>query len=85
MQHPNTHPLPVVCQNEDSTLVEEHCQLLVLQPYTDPVEEDAAPEIPVESVGGCETKELGALSSWSLSDTELTTLMWTCNRENIIG
>ena len=35
-------------QSEDSTLVEEHCELLVLQPCPIPEEDDAAPATPFD-------------------------------------
>ena len=51
-------------QNEDSTLVEEHCELLVLQPYPAPEEDDAAPAILLTRICSSCASELDSRSSY---------------------
>ena len=50
-------------QSEDSTLVEEHCELLVPQPCPVSEEDDAAPATPLTRICCCCTSELDSLSS----------------------
>ena len=50
-------------QSEDSTLVEEYCELLVLQPCPVPEEDGAAPAIPLTRICCCCASELDSLSS----------------------
>ena len=50
-------------QSEDSTFVEEHCELLVLQPCPVPEEDDAAPAIPLTRICCCCASEWDSLSS----------------------
>ena len=64
MRHPNYHCyLLSYSKSEDSTFVEEHCELLVLQPCPVPEEDDAAPATPLARIRCCCASELDSLSS----------------------
>ena len=64
MRHPNYHCyLLSYSKSEDSTFVEEHCELLMLQPFPVPEEDDAAPATPLARIRCCGASELDSLSS----------------------
>ena len=64
MRYPNYHGCLLSYQkSEDSTFVEEHCELLVLQPCPVPEEDDVAPATPYTRILCCCASELGLLSS----------------------
>ena len=62
-QLPNTATCKIHYYSEDSTLVEEHCELLVLQPCPAPDEVDDVPATPLSRIRCCCASELDSLSS----------------------
>ena len=56
--------------SEDSTLVEEHCELLVLQPCPAPDEVDDVPAIPYAGTCCCSVGELCSLLTCILTCVE---------------